>query len=136
MKLKNIRNWCCNMCEEQKYFSLIMSLIQLYSVYSLDSSFKPHYMFWQMIFMSSGRRVYKMVNWSVKYVVILNEYCGGYTKQSGIGSVLCWLKMACASQIISHGSRCYYHLIICIKHKRMPHTHTHTHTCTHACYVS
>jgi len=49
-----------------------MSLIQLYSVYSLDSSFKLRYMFWQIIFLSSGRLVYKMVNRSVKYVVILN----------------------------------------------------------------
>lgn len=110
-----------------------MSLIQLYSVYSLDSSFNPHYMFWQMIFVSSSRLIYKMVNLSVKYVVILNEYCSGYTKQSGIGSVLCWMKMVCASQIISHGSRCYSHLIICIKHKTMPHTHTHART--HAMFL-
>jgi len=39
------------------------------------------------------------------------------------------------SQIISHGSGCYYHLIICIKHYRMPHTNTHTHARTHAMFL-
>jgi hypothetical protein len=78
------------MFEEQKYYAvIILSLIQLFSAYSLDFLFTPHYMFWQMIFVSSGRLICKMVNLSVKYVVILNECCSGYTKQSGIKSLLC-----------------------------------------------
>jgi hypothetical protein len=95
-------------------------------VYSLDSLFKPHYVFWQIIFLSSGRVVYKMVFWSVTCVVILKNYSSAYTNQSGVGSLLYWIKMVCC--FTDHftwwqaGRQCssrYYHLILYMKHKRM-----------------